>query len=132
MDELMLQSFFDAYDSGTIEPAEQAASDKLLPATKGSTDVDDLAMVVNMGQKVSPSWKAAWVMYCQQMGKRTFDPSRHQKEFLQLFLESCGQCALQSPGSDPVVSFEDDPFRMPPHDLFRSWGAQPRPLEHAT
>lgn len=125
MHEAMLHNFFAAYASGSIEPS----SDTPLPAPKGGTgnDVEDLAMVVRMGQKVSPSWKAAWVMYCEAMGDRTFDPSRHPKEFLQGFIESCGVCALQAAGGAPVPSPVADPFARVP--LWPEEGTMPMPTK---
>lgn len=63
-------------------------------AAKPPPTGQDLAEVVKIGQRTSPSWKTAWVAYCELTGTQTFDPSKHPQPFLQEFFDFLGSAAL--------------------------------------
>lgn len=64
---------------------------------KGQLDVQELADAIKLGQRVSPSWKAAWVQYGKAYGNGTYDPSKHTKDFLVSFFEWLGSSGSSSP-----------------------------------
>lgn len=61
------------------------------PSGKAQPDLQELAEAVKLGQRVSPSWKAAWASYAQAYGNGMYDPSKHTKDFLISYLEFLGQ-----------------------------------------
>mmetsp|Transcript_84004 Transcript_84004/g.166838 ORF Transcript_84004/g.166838 Transcript_84004/m.166838 type:complete len:279 (+) Transcript_84004:77-913(+) len=105
MDTDTLQQFFHEYESGTITAlaaAMQAAHTASRPPPKALPEQHELAEVVKIGQRVSVSWKNAWVSFCKLRGNGVYDPLKHPKEFLQSYLEflgNQGQNALQDPNN---------------------------------
>eukprot|EP00416_Gambierdiscus_australes_P019208 CAMPEP_0171083232 /NCGR_PEP_ID=MMETSP0766_2-20121228/17591_1 /TAXON_ID=439317 /ORGANISM="Gambierdiscus australes, Strain CAWD 149" /LENGTH=255 /DNA_ID=CAMNT_0011540655 /DNA_START=24 /DNA_END=788 /DNA_ORIENTATION=+ len=68
-------------------------------APKAGQDQPDLAEAVKVGQRCSQSFKAAWVSFCTMKGQKTFDPTRHTKEFLVSYFDHLGACAMAGPGA---------------------------------
>uniref|UniRef100_A0A7S4R4F1 Uncharacterized protein n=1 Tax=Alexandrium monilatum TaxID=311494 RepID=A0A7S4R4F1_9DINO len=65
------------------------------PRVGGGREQADLAEAVNVGQRASAYWKAAWMSYCYMYGTNVFEPAMHSREFLQGYLEFLGtQAAL--------------------------------------
>mmetsp|Transcript_25999 Transcript_25999/g.81633 ORF Transcript_25999/g.81633 Transcript_25999/m.81633 type:complete len:245 (+) Transcript_25999:60-794(+) len=101
-----LRSFLMSYESGTPAGGGGARWVKSVPMPTpvaamgmkgggrgGGQEQPDLAEAVKVGQRVSPSFKAAWVGFCQMQNHKTFDPSRHTKEFLSSYFEYIGEQA---------------------------------------
>merc|ERR1719221_389511 len=114
MDAAMLTQFFQAYNGGNIVGVvAPAQSEQRIP---------ELAEVVKTGQRVSASWKTAWVLYCQVSGDGVFDPMKHTKEFLQGFLEFLGSQGTQAlTGSgDQQQSWGANTYEQPPAKRMRT------------
>eukprot|EP00927_Polykrikos_kofoidii_P052131 TRINITY_DN45915_c0_g1_i1.p1 TRINITY_DN45915_c0_g1~~TRINITY_DN45915_c0_g1_i1.p1 ORF type:complete len:262 (+),score=41.52 TRINITY_DN45915_c0_g1_i1:73-786(+) len=101
MDETALISFFTTYMSGagmspgpTTSPGGQD-SKRSAPQPRNSPvpGQPELAEAVKLGQRMSPSWKAAWARYAEVNGNGLYDPAKHPKDFLVSFFELLGSQA---------------------------------------
>jgi len=97
MDETFLTSFLEDWQTngGSQSDAAQHTGGfvKAVGYSK-SAGVDQLAEMVKVGQRASPSWKQAWVAYCEQAGTKFFDPSKQDPKFLTEFFEFLATSAL--------------------------------------
>eukprot|EP00420_Gonyaulax_spinifera_P038635 CAMPEP_0197877984 /NCGR_PEP_ID=MMETSP1439-20131203/6498_1 /TAXON_ID=66791 /ORGANISM="Gonyaulax spinifera, Strain CCMP409" /LENGTH=239 /DNA_ID=CAMNT_0043497363 /DNA_START=87 /DNA_END=806 /DNA_ORIENTATION=+ len=102
MDSETLQLFFADYEAGVLHKVSAAGGGR----GGAKADQPELAETVKIGQRVSASWKNAWVMYCDLKGNTVYDPIKHTMEFLQSFLEYLGAQAtasLQDAAPQPVA-----------------------------
>lgn len=115
MDEATLQSFFDAFESGSVRagitlPTEtRGGPAKLVRLPTAAPEQPQIAEAVKLGQRVSPSWKAAWARFCEVHGNGVYDPAKHQKDFLQSFFELLGSQG----GAALGVGLEEDMQGLP-------------------
>mmetsp|Transcript_29520 Transcript_29520/g.80761 ORF Transcript_29520/g.80761 Transcript_29520/m.80761 type:complete len:291 (+) Transcript_29520:46-918(+) len=109
MDSETLARFMEEYQtslSGTEPPPPTPSPPKTAPRpVRPPPEQPELAEVVRIGQRVSPSWKSAWVAFAKMHGQGIYDPAKHTKEFLQSYLEFLGASAI---GGDQAAV-------MPPH-----------------
>jgi len=124
MDTETLQQFFHEYESGTISALEKRALAAAMQASSAASrplpkmpDQHELAEVIKIGQRVSASWKNAWVLFCKVKGNGVYDPLKHPKEFLQSFLEflgAHGANGLQDPHATFTMSTLSQATMVPP------------------
>lgn len=120
MDTETLQQFFHEYESGTISAlaaAMQASNAASRPLPKALPEQHELAEVIKIGQRVSVSWKNAWVLFCKVKGNGVYDPLKHPKEFLQSYLEflgAHGTTALQEPNATFAMTTPPQAAMVPP------------------
>jgi len=120
MDTQTLQQFFHEYENGTISAlaaAMQASNSASRPPPKAMPEQHELAEVIKIGQRVSVSWKNAWVLFCKEKGNGVYDPVKHQKEFLQSYLEflgAHGANALQDPHAAFMMTTPPQATMVPP------------------
>jgi len=120
MDTETLQQFFHEYESGTISAlaaAMQASNVTSRPLPKAMPEQHELAEVIKIGQRVSQSWKTAWVTFCKMKGNGVYDPLKHPKEFLMAYLEFLGvqgMNGLQDPNASYAMATPPQAAMVPP------------------
>lgn len=63
----------------------------------GPANVDitaDVAGLIKLGQRTSAAWKELWSEYAVQYGGGTYDPAKHDPQFLLQFIDHIAQSAL--------------------------------------
>lgn len=91
-----LQDFLAQWDSGSKVPQGGVI---------GGEDLDEaqiISFAVRVLQRRSPGVKELWRHYCETFGGGTYDPTKHDVNFVVEFFDHLGNAALKSVGSGPA------------------------------
>jgi hypothetical protein len=82
---------------------EQQSPGMMQAKTAKYADNASYAEAIKAGQRSSQNFKHAWHTYCDQAGHMTYDPTKHNVDFVQSFFDQLGVMYLQMTGNGGYV-----------------------------
>lgn len=111
-------AYTDSFGGGRKDPAKhpvhflqdflaqwETGSKVLQGGVIGGEDLDEaqiISFAVRVLQRRSPGVKELWRHYCETFGGGTYDPTKHDVNFVVEFFDHLGNAALKSVGSGPA------------------------------